>query len=319
MGWLFSAVGVVLVAAVARDVFLTIWFPNGSGPIEWSVSRLLWRSAHGGPHWLRRLVGPCILATIILTWGTLAALGWALVYVPHMDESFLFATGLDASARSDLADAAYFSLVTIATLGYGDIVGTEGWIRFLSPLEALMGFALLSASVTWVLQIYPALIRRRTLAEQLRTLEEQDMADRLHAIDSPALASLLLDLSSSVSGARVDLAVHHQTYFFWDEPEGSLAETSRYALEVARTAATHPRDDVRLAAACCAPRSTTSPGCCGTTSSPRRQRRRPRSRPTGATTRRADLIASGDRLRRSAPETPPHRPADPPPRPPPHR
>jgi hypothetical protein len=246
--WIVTAAGAVLVVAVLRDVFQTIWFPNGSGPIEWRVSRLVWRLAHGRPRGMRRHVGPLMLAAIIITWGALAGVGWALVYLPHMDDSFLFASGLDASARSDVADALYFSFVTIATLGYGDIVATDGWIRFLTPIEALMGFALVSASITWMLQIYPALIRRRCLAEQLRTLEEQQLADRLPMIDSPAMAGLLLDLSSAVTGARVDLAVHHQTYFFWDRPEGSLADNLGYALDLSRVAADHARDDVRLAA-----------------------------------------------------------------------
>jgi hypothetical protein len=54
--------------------------------------------------------------------------------------------------------------VTLATLGYGDIVPTSDLLRVLVPLEALVGFALLTAALSWVISVYPALSRRRSLA-----------------------------------------------------------------------------------------------------------------------------------------------------------
>ena len=40
-----------------------------------------------------------------------------------------------------LGMAGYFSIVTIATVGYGDIVPISGWARFMAPAEILTGVA----------------------------------------------------------------------------------------------------------------------------------------------------------------------------------
>ena len=40
-----------------------------------------------------------------------------------------------------LSTAAYFSVVTIATVGYGDIVPVSAWARFMASAEILIGVA----------------------------------------------------------------------------------------------------------------------------------------------------------------------------------
>ncbi len=77
-----------------------------------------------------------------------------------MPEQFLYATGLNPANNSGFVDALYLSLMTLTTLGYRTITPTAGWLRLLGPLEALIGFALLTASLTWVTSLYPALRRR---------------------------------------------------------------------------------------------------------------------------------------------------------------
>jgi len=52
----------------------------------------------------------------------------------------------------------------MTTLGLGDIKPTPDWLRMLVALHTLLGFALVTASVTWVLFIYPALARTNSLA-----------------------------------------------------------------------------------------------------------------------------------------------------------
>jgi hypothetical protein len=62
------------------------------------------------------------------------------------------------------------SLVTLGTIGYGDISPASDVLRVLVPLEALVGFALLTATVSWLLSVYPALSRRRSLAYEITLL-----------------------------------------------------------------------------------------------------------------------------------------------------
>jgi hypothetical protein len=64
--------------------------------------------------------------------------------------------------------------VTITTLGFADVIPHAGWLRGVAPLEALLGFGLLSASISWLLLIYPAISRRRSLAYEISLLVEAE-------------------------------------------------------------------------------------------------------------------------------------------------
>lgn len=97
-------------------------------------------------------------------------LGWALIYWPRMPDLFLYATGLKPTNNAGFLDAIYLSVMTLTTLGYGTITPTADWLRMFGPLEALIGFALLTVSLTWVTSIYPVLRRRRSLARQILLL-----------------------------------------------------------------------------------------------------------------------------------------------------
>jgi hypothetical protein len=190
------------------------------------------------------------MVAVVGTWGCLVVVGWTLVYWPHVPEGFLYGMGLRPSQRTDLFDALYLSLVTVATLGFGDIVPVEGWLRVAVPLQAVVGFALLTAAVSWVLQIYPALTRRRALALRLSLLRRADTANALLRLDS-AMAALLLDsLAAEVVGVRIDLSQYAETYYFRDSaPDVSLAAMAGYAAQLAECGQASAREDVRLAAA----------------------------------------------------------------------
>jgi hypothetical protein len=46
----------------------------------------------------------------------------------------------------------------------------NGWLQLITPLEALLGFGLLTGSISWLLSIYPALLRRHSLAYEIALL-----------------------------------------------------------------------------------------------------------------------------------------------------
>ncbi|MEU7860038.1 potassium channel family protein [Nonomuraea sp. NPDC049141] len=124
-------------------------------------------------------------------------------------------------------------LVTVATLGLGDIVPAEGWLRVVSPLEALIGFVLLTATVSWVLEIYPTLTRRRVLAIRLALLDRS--APSVQQLDCAAGASLLESLATEVVRVRIDFTQYAEAYYFHDgEDHSSLAATIGYAAHLAQ-------------------------------------------------------------------------------------
>lgn len=248
MTWAISVLGGVLVATALWDVFHTLWHPSGQGPVGKLIMRMVWRLArHLGEHG-RRVSGPTTMVLVIATWAGLIVVGWALIYLPHVPDGFSFSPGLDPEQRNNVLDALYLSLVVVATLGLGDIVPTAPGLRFLVPLEALLGFALLTAAVSWVLQVYPALTRRRALSLRLDALRRAGSADVLLDLHPATAARLLADVADAVGAVCVDLLQYSETYYFRDaDDRTTLAMTVPYARELADTAARSDSPDVRYA------------------------------------------------------------------------
>ncbi|MDB1088121.1 potassium channel family protein [Streptomyces sp. ACA25] len=252
MHWWISVVGAGLILLALRDIFHTLWHPFGHGALSERVIRVIWRmfrriDARGK---LIGTAGPAGTVLVIVLWTVLLVLGWALVYWPFLPGAFSFDPGLNPSERLDALDALYLSLVVVATLGFGDIVPDDAWLRAVTPLQALIGFALLSASVSWVSQITPALQRRRTLAARLAALRTAGADGQLARLDSPAAATMLDSLTTAVLQVRVDLSQYSETYYFHDGPDSaSLASVLGYAADLAEQGQESPRADVRLASA----------------------------------------------------------------------
>lgn len=249
MTWLPMLAGAVLVLFILRDLFHTLWHPTRHGGLSRLVMRSVWwLSAHPGARWRPAgLAGPMGMVTVLAVWALTVAVGWGLIYWPHMPEDFSYAAGLAPAQHAGPLDALYVSLVTLATLGLGDIAPASGWLRVLAPMEALVGFVLLSATVAWILGIYPALARRRALALRLSHVRRSRVT--AEALDSDGGAALLDGLASALSTITVDFLQYAESYYFYDGDENtSLAGQLGHALGLADQAAEARHPDVRLSA-----------------------------------------------------------------------
>ncbi|MGW8062426.1 potassium channel family protein [Streptomyces ziwulingensis] len=250
MNWFTSAAGAGLVLAALRDVFHTLWHPTARGSLSalvlhgsWRVSRRVGRRGR-----LTSVVGPAAMVAVILAWTSMVVAGWTLIYWAHLPEGFSFGPGLRPDQRADLLDALYLSLVSLTTLGFGDIVPTDAWLRIAVPVQALIGFALLTAAVSWVGQTYPALARRRVLALRLASL--RTARETTGPVDAAFTATVLEDLAVQVGQVRVDLNQHAETYYFQDDDDSpSLPAMISYAMDLAAEGRQSRRDDVRMSAA----------------------------------------------------------------------
>ncbi len=248
MGWWVSVVGGALVLLALWDVFHSLWHPIGHGLVSRSVMAAVWRASRRAGRRFRRVSGPLAMVAAIGSWGLLVLLGGALVYWPHVPGSFRYDSGLDAGQGTGLVEALYLSVVATATLGFGDIVPTAPWLRMVVPLQALVGFALLTAAVSWILQVYPALARRRALSLRLAVLERSGAAARLPELTPGTAAGLLVDISAALAQVRIDLAQYAESYYFEEaSPQASLALTIDHAAGLSAVALRSPHADVRLA------------------------------------------------------------------------
>ncbi len=221
---LATLLGVTLIVLALRDVFHQLFHPSGAGSVSGMLMKAVWRAfrlvAWRYPS-LLALAGPSALVAVIANWVVLLAVGFALVYWPRLPGGFAFATALDPSQEGGFVDALYLSLVTLATLGFGDITPTTGWLRVLTPLEALLGFGLLTAALSWVISVYPVLRRRRSLAREVTLLRdsEPEAGGALGGMGAEAAERLLKDLTAQLVSVQSDVVQFPITYYFHNTEE----------------------------------------------------------------------------------------------------
>lgn len=231
---LLTAAGAAMVAIAIRDAFDALFHPEGRATIGRGISRGIWRVLRrpGPGHPLFPLAGPLALISVIAMWSILLIVGWALIYLPHMPDGFRF-QGV-APGGSNLAHALNESLVTLTTLGFGDITPRAEALRLILPFEALVGFGLLTASISWLLLIYPVLARRRSLAYEIALLRGAEVGE----LDPAAAEGLYADLTSRLVAVERDLVNFPISYYFAEEDARfSLPEVATYLLDLARRGA----------------------------------------------------------------------------------
>ncbi len=239
MALFFSLLGAGLIFFALRDIFDTLFHPSGKGVLSRALPRPLWRGVRRlATHvpLIRELCGPVALLVVIVSWTTLLTLGYAFVFWPHLPEGFLLATGLTSSSHGGFVDALYLSLVTLTTLGFGDIVPSSGWLRVLVPFEALVGFGLLTASLSWVISLYPAFSRHRSLAHEISLVREAETKTGIGMTQMDALAGelMLSNLTSQLVAVQTDLIHFPISYYFRSSNERlELSATIPYLLHLA--------------------------------------------------------------------------------------
>jgi Ion channel len=238
---LLSLLGTGLILAALRDIFDTLFHPSGKGILSRGLPRFLWRGARRiGARYptVRELGGPAALIAVIASWVVLLAVGWAFVLWPHLTEGFSFDPELTPSTRGRFTDALYLSLVTLTTLGFGDIAPASGWLRVLVPLEAAMGLVLVTAGLSWVVSLYPAFSRHRSLAHEISLVREAEHESGIGIRQMDALAAELMlgNLTRQLVTIQTDLIHFPVSYYFRSSHERfELSAAMPYLLRLAES------------------------------------------------------------------------------------
>jgi hypothetical protein len=163
--------GMATVAVTLLDVFLTVLHPRAdAGLLSPRLNRMVWLSFRAvgalfGP-WRDRLLcyaGPALLAATAAMWVGLLTVGFALIYWPGLGT----AIASYGETPRDFATALYYSGTCLTTLGFGDLLPQTGFFRLVSVFEAGCGLTVLTLSLTYLLSIYSALIRRNAFVLEL--------------------------------------------------------------------------------------------------------------------------------------------------------
>jgi hypothetical protein len=184
MEWLLVPAGVLLILAGLLDVFFTVLHYDGFGFLSSRLYNGLFDAVCLVTRPLPRtyravglsMAAPLMVPATITVWIFLVSSGYALVYYAGMDgRSFSFSS---SDLQPSLMEAFYFSGATIGTLGLGDVTSLNPLYQALAVSEALIGFGILTLSITYVLGIYGVLQRLGILTAGLYH-QAQDTEDPL--------------------------------------------------------------------------------------------------------------------------------------------
>jgi hypothetical protein len=243
----WTVLGVALVLLALRDIFDVLFHPLGRGMVARRVVRgVAWvaRKLPRGPSTIGLLAGPLGYVAVVATWAALLALGWALIFLPHLPEGFNFDQTLDPTAHSGFLDALYVSLVNLTSLGYGDISPASPLLRILGPVETMFGLGLLTASISWLISIYGSISRRDSLAHGVRLAKETEerLGEKLADADPELLETMLAGFAEQLIRTRRDVIHFPITHYFrTEDEERALAGLLPFLTELADEAAEDDR------------------------------------------------------------------------------
>jgi hypothetical protein len=243
--------GIVLILISFHDQFQTMFHPSSSGSLSDWIAHMIWRGFHAiarGPT-LLTTAGPIAIFCIILIWAGFIVVGCALIYFPRLD---LFAP---ADAVVVPSQAGFFQAINIATASLvtmsASVTPTVGWLRLMISLEAALGIALVTASISWILSVYPVLEGRSSLAEEAVALHDAEQASGVDFFESPEnqVQATLLGLAGQVTTLRNQTVQFPITYYFGTrQRRATLPVILPYIYELAESAAQPKRPPgVRLA------------------------------------------------------------------------
>jgi len=105
----------------------------------------------------------CAGISVYLILGLLWGLAYTLVAQVNPN-AFSFSTPSETAARMSGFTAIYFSFITLATLGYGDITPAADVARMLAMLEAMTGTLFVGVMIARLVSLYSASGQRQTPA-----------------------------------------------------------------------------------------------------------------------------------------------------------
>jgi Ion channel len=242
--------GVLIIAFAFTEIFQDLFHPTHTGSLSDWIGRSLFRLFRRWPRALSS-AGPLTVVLVIFCWALLQGLGFALIYWYAFPDGFRLMNREDAhSAAGGFWTMFYFSIQVMTTLGLGDVMPKVDWLRILATLQALIGLALLTASVSSIVLIYPALGRMRALARRTTILIRASKETGIGFV-SPDAAAAIAELANAVIQARVDFIHFPIVYYFHsDHRRSSLAAALPKLLDFAKAGAhAESAERLRLAAA----------------------------------------------------------------------
>jgi hypothetical protein len=185
-GWIEQLAGALLIFCALVDIFLTVLYARigshgasraGTGIISLRVARATWwlfrHIAHRLPVSRDAVCSFCGAVTVVLlvvVWSSLLALGAALMLHPALGEGVRSSSSPHAR---DFISALYVGGSSLSFTSSSDFSPQTGFYRLLYLANALIGMASISVTITYIMQLYTALMQRNALGLSMNAMTKE--------------------------------------------------------------------------------------------------------------------------------------------------
>ncbi len=235
MIWLLPIPGMLLVAAAMHDLFHTLFHPTDQGSISEFITLRVWRMFRRYAPKERLMVGPLNFLIVILFWTASVVIGFAMIYRPFLPNRFIVAPGMDPARIDSMMASLNLSLSSLITVSTG-LRTDAAFLQFLMGIEAVLGFAILTASISWLLSVYPVIEHRRSLAHEISLLHyAETTVQPLEQLEDTDLNDLFFAFAAEVSTIRTELSQFPISYYFQEsDSKTPLSPALYYLAQVAQ-------------------------------------------------------------------------------------
>lgn len=251
-GWIEQLAGALVILCTLLDIFLTALYAKigahgasraGAGIISLRVARAIW--------WIFRHItgrlpvnrdaawsfcGAVTVACLVLVWSMLLALGAALMLHPALGE------GVRSSSSPhvhDFLSALYVGGSSLSIASSSDFYPQTGFYRLLYLVNALIGTASISVTITYVLQIYSAVLQRNALGLSMYVMTKStaDPAVLLAGLGSQgrfdAGYTIVANLGSQLTAVKEAHHLYPLLFFYRPyQPANSIPQIAFIALDM---------------------------------------------------------------------------------------
>jgi hypothetical protein len=249
--WFEQLLGALLILCALIDIFFTVLYAKigthgasraGTGIISLRVARATWwmfRRISSRPKvqrdGVRSFCGPVTVVLLVAVWSSLLAFGAALMLHPALGEGVRSSSNPHAK---DFITALYVGGSSLSFTSSSDFSPQTGFYRLLYLANALIGTASISVTITYVLQIYSAVLQRNSLGLSMNVMTKgtADPAALLVGLGPQGRFdsgyTVVANLASSLTAVK---EAHHQypLLFFYRpyQPASAIPQIAFIALD----------------------------------------------------------------------------------------
>lgn len=236
-----QAAGVLVMLAILADVFLTVLYARaGTGVLSHHLGELTWkmfRSLPTGRHQpvVLSFCGPIILVLTVLTWAIALTLGAGLIAHPELGSGIRSGSG---DTPGDFITAVYAGGSSLSIVGSGNFVPNTAAMKVFFLVNALIGTSVISLTLTYLMQVYGALLQRNAAGLTIHLLsgETGDAAELIAGLFPDGELSAGYSSLSEAAGQLTQIKEAHHFYpvlfyFRFREPYYSVSRSVLLALD----------------------------------------------------------------------------------------